>query len=269
MGTVKFKLIVLFLFVFTQCLFAQFQPRNLTKHWSIKEGLSQGVVNSITQDNQSMMWFATEDGLNRFDGYSFKVFQYDPDDKNSIADNFIQSIFKDSQGTLWVSSRKGLLKFNPFQETFSLYQHDFENKSNYAFNDVSFIAEGSAGNLWISWYGSGFASFNKEKKLFIPYTPETLPDLTSEKTVAMIEDKFGLLWVATQEGGVNVFQVSQGAVVKKMTDLSGGLNLPLVNVHCFAEDKFGNMWIGTSKGLAVYKRQENKFFIFDNKKYPV
>lgn len=269
MRTITFKLIVLFLFVFTQCSLAQFQPRNLTKHWSIKEGLSQGVVNSITQDNQTMMWFATEDGLNRFDGYSFKVFQYDPDDKNSIADNFIQRIFKDSQGTLWVSSRKGLLKFDPFQETFSLFQHDFKDKNKYAFNDVSFIAEGSADNLWISWYGSGFASFNKERKSFVPYTPENLSGLTSEKTVAMLEDKFGLLWVATQDGGVNVFQVSRGVVVKKMNDLSGGLNLPLMNVHCFAEDKFGNIWIGTSKGLAVYKRQENKFLVFNHKQHPV
>lgn len=255
------------LFVLTQGARAQFQPRNLTKHWSIKDGLSQGVVNSITQDNQSLMWFATEDGLNRFDGYSFKVFQYDPDTKSSVADNFIQSIFKDSQGTLWVSSRKGLMEFDPYHETFSTYHHDFKNKTNYAFNDVSFITEGSAGNLWVAWYGSGFASFNKEKKTFIPYTPETLPGLSSEKTVAILEDKFGLLWVGTQEGGVNVFQVSQGTVIKKMNPLSGNSQLPLANVHCFAEDKFGNIWIGTSQGLVVYKRQENKFFRFDDKKF--
>lgn len=269
MNRLKFNVILGFLLVLNHGTLAQFQPRNLTKHWSIKDGLSQGVVNSITQDTQSLMWFATEDGLNRFDGYSFKVFQYDPDNKTSIADNFIQSIFKDSEGTLWVSSRKGLLEFDPYHETFSIYHHDFKNKKNYAFNDVSFITEGSAGNLWLSWYGSGFASFDKEKKTFIPYTPETLPGLSSEKTVAMLEDKFGLLWVGTQEGGVNVFQVSQGAVVKKMTDLSSSSQLPLINVHCFAEDKFGNVWIGTSQGLVVYKRQENKFFSFANKKFSI
>ena len=269
MNELKLNVILGFLLVLTHGSFAQFQPKNLTKHWSIKDGLSQGVVNSIAQDNQSMMWFATEDGLNRFDGYSFKVFQYDPDNKASIADNFVQSIFKDSEGTLWISSRLGLQKFDPSNETFSLYHHDFKNKKNYASNDVSFITEGSAGNLWTSWYGSGFASFNKEKKTFIAYTPETLPGLTSEKTVAMLEDKFGLLWVGTQEGGVNVFQVSQGTVVKKMNDLSSSSNLPLVNVHCFAEDKFGNIWIGTTQGLVVYNRLENKFFKFDDKKFSV
>lgn len=265
----KFRIIAGFLLALVQCSFAQVQPRNLTKHWSIRDGLSQGVINSIAQDDQSLMWFATEDGLNRFNGYSFKVFRYDPDIKTSIADNFIQSVFKDSKGTLWVSSRRGLLKFDPYQETFSVYQHDFKDKKNYAFNDVSFITEGSAGNLWVAWYGSGFASFDKEKNSFIPYTPETCPGLNGAKTVAILEDSFGLLWVGTQEGGVNVFQVSKGEVVKIVNDLSRTIDLPSVNVHCFVEDRFGNIWIGTSQGLTVYRRHENKFFTFNNNKFSI
>ncbi|HEX6224023.1 MAG TPA: two-component regulator propeller domain-containing protein, partial [Chryseolinea sp.] len=269
MKGLKFRVILGFVLMGTLGALAQSQPRNLTKHWSIRDGLSQGVVNSISQDSQSLMWFATEDGINRFDGYSFKVFRYDPDNKTSIPDNFVQSVFKDSEGDFWVSSRKGLLAFDPHHETFSLYHHDFGDKANYTSNDVSFITEGSSGNLWIAWYGSGFASFDKEKNTFIPYTPESLPGLSSERTVAILEDKFGLLWVGTQEGGVNVFQVSQGAVVKKMNDLSSSSRLPLVNVHCFAQDKFGNVWIGTTQGLVVYNRIENKFFKFDDKKFAI
>lgn len=65
---------ILFLWVFTLPTYAQLQPKNLVKHWSLKDGLSQGVINSATQDDQSLIWFATEDGLNRFDGYTFKYF---------------------------------------------------------------------------------------------------------------------------------------------------------------------------------------------------
>lgn len=265
----KTYIIPVFLLGLVHVAAAQFQPRNLTKRWSIKDGLSQGVVNSITQDRQGLIWFATEDGLNRFDGYSFTVFQYDPDNKTSIADNFVQSIFKDSDGILWVSSRKGLMEFDPYHETFSLYQHDFQHQKNNVSNDVSYITEGSSGNLWLSLYGSGFASFNKDKKTFVSYTPDNLPGLTSEKTVAILEDNFGLLWVATQDGGVNVFVVSQGSVIKKMNEISSDLHLSMLNVHCFAEDKFGNIWIGTSQGLVVYKRQENKFFHFDDKAFAI
>lgn len=263
----KLSIICGFLFVLVQGSMAQFQPKNLIRHWSIQEGLSQGVVNRITQDDQSLMWFATEDGLNRFDGYSFSVFRYDPDLKSSIADNYISNIFKDSEGILWVSSRKGLLKFDPDVETFTLFQHDFENRERYTFNDVSFITEGAAGNLWIGWYGSGFASFDRSTHAFVPYTPETLPGLTSEKTIAVLEDKYGLLWVGTQDGGLNIFKVSQGTVVDKLERLPGSSMIPAVNIHCLAEDKLGNIWIGTSLGLVVYLRQEGRFFSFDDKQF--
>ncbi|MEO7992513.1 MAG: two-component regulator propeller domain-containing protein, partial [Chryseolinea sp.] len=269
MRGLRFILFILF-FISLESAFAQFQPKkNLIKHYSVKDGLSQSVVNSITQDNQSLMWFATEDGLNRFDGYTFKTFRYDPDNATSIADNFVQSIFKDTDGTLWVSSRKGLLQFDSNKETFTLYKVDFSGKSNYAYNDVSFITESHSGNLWISLYGSGFASFNKETKAFSTYTPETLPGLSNEKTVALLEDKFGLLWVGTQEGGVNVFQVSKGKVIKKVTNLAGFNEFASVNVHCFAEDKYGNIWIGTAQGLVVYIRSENRFFAFNDPSFSI
>jgi signal transduction histidine kinase/ligand-binding sensor domain-containing protein/DNA-binding response OmpR family regulator len=245
---------------------AQLQPKSQARHWGTKDGLSQGVVNSITQDDQSLIWFATEDGLNRFDGYTFKKFRHDPDKPKSIADNFVQCVFKDSDGTLWVSSRKGLLKFDQLHEEFIIYRQPFKT-NNYAINDVSHITEGSSKNLWVSWYGSGFASFNKQKGTFTPYTPETFPGITNEKTLAALEDQFGLLWVGTQEGGLNVFQVSNGEVIKKIEKLSQRENLPSDNVHCLAQDKFGNIWIGTSRGLVVFKRQENKFFIFPNEKF--
>jgi ligand-binding sensor domain-containing protein len=158
----RHEISLILLIFLTANVAAQVRPQNLIKRWGVKDGLSQGVVNSITQDDQSFVWLATEDGLNRFDGYTFKTFRYNPEDSKSIPDNFIQHLFKDASGNLWVSSRQGLLEFDPYQETFSLYKHNFKNKDHYAFNDVSHISEGSQGNLWIGWYGSGFASFDKK-----------------------------------------------------------------------------------------------------------
>jgi ligand-binding sensor domain-containing protein/signal transduction histidine kinase/DNA-binding response OmpR family regulator len=238
------------------------EPKSRIKHYGIRDGLSQGVVNSITQDDQGLMWFATEDGLSRFDGYSFKIFKYDPDNAKGLADNFIQSIFKDSQGSFWVSSRKGLHEFDQLKEQFVLYSHPAPPDNTGPHNDVSFIAEGSMANLWIAWYGDGFASFDKRTKIFTPYTDKTLPELSSTQTLALHEDKFGLLWVGTQNGGLDVFKVGKGAVVKKLENISNPKLLPSLNVRCLAEDHMGNMWIGTARGLVLYKRQENKFFTF-------
>jgi signal transduction histidine kinase/ligand-binding sensor domain-containing protein/DNA-binding response OmpR family regulator len=259
-----FKLSGLLLLLLVTSAVAQQEPKSRTKRYGIKDGLSQGVVNSIMQNDQGLMWFATEDGLNRFDGYSFKVFKYDPDNNLGLADNFIQSIFKDSEGICWVSSRKGLHRFDERKEQFTLFKHPAPATSAGPNNDVSFITEGSAGNLWIAWYGGGFASFNKKTNTFTPYDDHTLPQLSSTQTLTLLEDKFGLLWVGTQNGGIDVFKVSKGTIVKKHESLSGKNLLPSMNVRCFAEDVSGNIWIGTANGLVLYKRQENKFYTFNS-----
>jgi signal transduction histidine kinase/ligand-binding sensor domain-containing protein/DNA-binding response OmpR family regulator len=264
--SVNIRLSLLILLFFTGTAYGQFEPKNLIKHYSIKEGLSQAVVNSISEDEESLIWFATEDGLNRFDGYNFKVFKYDQQIRNGITDNFIQSLFRDRDGTLWISSRKGLLKFNPETETFSVFSHGFKNIKITTPNDVSFIAEGASKNLWIGWYGNGFASFDKTSSEFTPYNTSNTKTLSSDQTVALLEDKFGLLWVAAQNGGLNVFSVSNGRIGNKIDALSDVSILPSPNVRCLAEDNKGNIWIGTSKGLVVYLRQQNRFFSFDKLK---
>ena len=78
------------------------------RHLRIEDGLSQGMVRSILQDRTGFMWFATKDGLNRYDGYTFKVFRHDPQDSTSVRDNHIHKIFEDSKGLLWVGTNSGL-----------------------------------------------------------------------------------------------------------------------------------------------------------------
>lgn len=267
-GLKPIGLLTILLFITTVAL-SQFQPKNLIKHYSIRQGLSQGVVNSVVEDKDHIIWFATEDGLNRFDGYNFKIFKYDQDLRTGLSDNFIQSLYKDSDDTLWISSRKGLLKFDPDVEAFTLFEHNFKDTRIAAPNDVSYITEGSAKNLWIAWYGNGLASFNRKTKKFTPYTPNELPALSSAQTLTLLEDKFGFLWVGTQSGGVNVFKVINGAITNKIDALSSSHNLPALNVRSIVEDNFNNIWIGTSSGLTVYLRQQNRFYTFNNKDFAI
>lgn len=244
--------------------FSQFQPNPLIKHYSIRDGLSQGVVNSIVEDADGMIWIATEDGLNRFDGYDFKVFKHEHAPGNIHSDNFIQSLYRDSEDTLWISSRNGLLKFDPGRESFTRFKYTEKP----ALNDVSFITEGLSKNLWIAWYADGLASFNKSTQRFVPYmAPES--SLTSSHTVALREDKLGFLWVGTQSGGLNVYKVSNGQLGEKIDMLSDRRHLPSANVRAVAEDKFNNIWIGTSKGLTVYLRQQNRFYTFNDPSFAV
>ncbi|MCJ8270184.1 MAG: hypothetical protein MJK04_12370, partial [Psychrosphaera sp.] len=73
--------------------------------FSLKEGLSQASVLDILQDRQGFMWFATQDGLNRFDGYDFKVYRRDLSDPQSLSENYVNNIFQDSSGYLWLTTR--------------------------------------------------------------------------------------------------------------------------------------------------------------------
>ena len=98
--------------------------RMLFTHISQNEGLSQGIVVSCCQDSLGHMWFATHDGLNRYDGYHFTVYRNNPDDSTSIADNLIRKVYTDSKGGLWVGTEKGLSFYDREKDIFRNYPTD-------------------------------------------------------------------------------------------------------------------------------------------------
>ncbi|MEJ2507691.1 MAG: two-component regulator propeller domain-containing protein, partial [Ignavibacteriaceae bacterium] len=93
-----------------------------------ENGLSQNTVHYILQDNDGFMWFATEDGLNKYDGYNFTIYKNDPHDKNSISDNFIWTIYQDKSGILWIGTNSGgLCRFDREKDRFISFKNDPSN----------------------------------------------------------------------------------------------------------------------------------------------
>jgi len=90
-------------------------------HLSTKEGLSQSRVGQIVQDNDGFMWFGTQYGLNRYDGYNFKVFVHDPTRENSLSCTYVNSLLKDRDGALWVGCDNDVDRFDKMSETFTHY----------------------------------------------------------------------------------------------------------------------------------------------------
>jgi two-component system sensor histidine kinase ChiS len=99
-------------------LLAQNRPIKFER-LGLEQGLSQSTVYCILQDHQGFMWFCTQDGLNRFEGYGFTVYKYDPLDSTSLSNNNVKLIYEDSFGTLWIGTVGGLNKFDRDQEQFS------------------------------------------------------------------------------------------------------------------------------------------------------
>src|SRR3970282_602883 len=98
-----FRLILFALLFFHVSLTAQYDNLKF-KHLNSNDGLSQNFISCILQDKTGFLWFGTKDGLNRYDGYNFKVYRHDPFDTTSVSGNFIFSMYEDSKGRLWIGT---------------------------------------------------------------------------------------------------------------------------------------------------------------------
>ncbi|MCE7040469.1 two-component regulator propeller domain-containing protein [Dyadobacter sp. CY312] len=227
--------------------------------YSIPDGLSFGVVNSIAQDRKGYIWVATDDGLNRFDGHSFKVYKHNSEDKNSVSGNYIKSLLQDKDGTIWVSSRNGLNEFIASKEQFA--HHIPSTQKPGTSNDVSDISPAKNGDLWVSLNGTGFASFNRSSKAYTFYDQKTLPGLISNSVLNVFEDSQGLVWLGTRDTGIELFHIDANRkLTKSDIDFS---SLPKVRINRIYEDRFHNVWIASAKGLFLYKRNEGRFYVLN------
>ena len=124
-------------------------------HLTTNDGLSQGYVVAILQDRRGFMWFATRDGLNRYDGNAFVVYKNNPTDSGSLSSNFLQDLMQDDHGYLWIATNTGVNKFDPETERCTRYLHTPGNPNSLGGASVKSIAQDSRGSLWFGTEDSG------------------------------------------------------------------------------------------------------------------
>lgn len=144
-GYICFKLIILKpLYIFTtftvSCGICNAQTYYF-RHYQVEHGLSHNTVYCSLQDKRGFLWFGTKDGLNRFDGYTFKTFRHNPADKNTISNNMVHTLSLDKQGTLWIGTDEGLDKYDSLSETFT-------HINNANINGVRSITFDEHNNCW-------------------------------------------------------------------------------------------------------------------------
>ena len=125
------------------------------RHHSVEEGLSQSNVNCILQDHEGFIWLGTQDGLNRYDGYTFKVFRHDSQDSVSISDNYINSIFEDSRGHLFAAVWDGgVCELDPASGSWTSLRHNTSDPASLVDDRVYCLTLDRQGSLWIgTWAG--------------------------------------------------------------------------------------------------------------------
>ena len=172
------KIILIAFFIFSSS-FSQ-TDKYIFRQLTDADGLSQSTIFAMIQDKDGYLWLGTIDGLNRYDGYEFRVYANDPSDDASISDNFISALYEDSDGLIWIGTVNGYLNsFNKKTEVFKKYFiNDFFSRiinsdanfyeyplafSRNQINTITAITEDKDGYLWIGTWGNGLIKFDKKK----------------------------------------------------------------------------------------------------------
>jgi PAS domain S-box-containing protein len=219
------------------------------RRFSTEDGLSQTMVTQIVQDDQGFIWFASLYGLNRYDGYKFKVFKHEPGRPNSLSGVHNYSLFKDRSGALWIGCEEFLDRFDPVTETATHYRIGDAAGETFPVRNIS---QDHTGMLWLGTSG-GLYRFNPAtgQSVRFKHDPKNPFSLSSNLIKCTGEDKDGTLWIASSEG-MDAFDWKAGKVT---------LHIPLHEDGelSFLEDRFGVLWIVhvTGGGLAAFDRNTN------------
>ena len=164
---------------------------------SIEDGLSQATVESILQDSRGYMWFATNDGLNRYNGYNYKVYRKEKKSSEGLSNNYVAKLLEDKYGYIWVATYGGLNKIDVETDTITQYLHgeDIGNLSSNSVNDMVITKDG---RLLISTY-NGIDIYNEEEDKFEPFT-DVEENLKDKVVLSIMEDREGYIWAGTEKG---------------------------------------------------------------------
>ncbi len=192
------------IFIMLNCIFCLGQnlPSSYQfKHLNTSDGLSQSSVIAIEQDNLGRMWLGTRDGLNLYDGNSFRVYRTVANDSTTISNSDILSIKQDSKGFIWIGTYNGLNKYDPIKDSFQRYYH-FNDKTSLSNNTIWSIEELSNGDIW-SGTSKGLSIYNEASNEFTniyAHINDGENKLPSDYILSIKQDNNGTIWVGTSKG---------------------------------------------------------------------
>lgn len=230
---------------------------------SIEDGLSHSLIFDIEQDDTGFLWFATIDGLNRYDGYNFIHFKNDPDDSTSIGENWISSIEFDKSGNLWIGTwGNGLNLLEKGTSKFKRFSHDPNNPNSISHNRIQKILIDSKGKIWASTWGGGLNVFDPESGNFKSYqhNPQNPHGLPENELYALFEDSNNNIWIGTYTTGLCKLDTKSGIIKNFINNTSDIDELRANFITAIFEDKFNTLWIGTfGDGLHKFDKKEETF----------
>jgi len=242
----------------TQIIFTLFSYQNILSqeykfvHITTDDGLSQGTVNCFYQDSKGFMWIGTQDGLNRYDAHSFKVYKKNINDSLSISGDNITCISGDLTGNLWLGTiNEGVNLYNQETEKFKRFQNMPGNSSSISSNAIKALLADKHSNILIATLGGGLNILNTKTNSVKIYkhSDNDYTSISDNNVYCIIDNGDGKFWIGSDCGTLDLFDIEKGTFKKfpfnsNFRKIIGQITLAMLKDHS------NKIWIGTtSNGL--------------------
>ncbi len=216
------------------------------ERYSIIDGLSNDVVRSVTQDRYGYIWIGTEDGLNRFDGYSFKTYKHNPSDSSSIVSNAVLSLCCDSAGNLWIGTEEGLDRYDRTADRFIHHDRpsDIPPVGRTGIPSLSFDRHGS---LWIATASQGLIRYDLSRRTSsrLRHDARDASSIPSDSITCLYTSGDGLLWIGYSSPLLSAYNSADGHLITFAHQPGNPAGLSASVISSICEDRKGNLWLST------------------------
>lgn len=240
-------------------------PRNAQfSNLNTELGLSSEFVHDVEQDQLGFMWFATQSGLNRFDGFKVRIFENHKDDPVSLSHNFVWDIHAGQEGKLWIGTERGINLYVHNEDHFVREPFPGLELANYRIRQ---IAEDRRGNLWLGTLGEGLLKIDRTDNSLTQYKqqPDNNLSLPGNHIMALLVSDRGELWVGTDGGGMARFDAGQERFIRHSTQTDNPNSLSDNRIRRLFEDSRGHIWVGTAGGgLNLFEPESGRFTRYQN-----
>ncbi len=220
------------------------------EHLTIEDGLSQNKISCILQDSKGFMWFGTNEGLNKYDGYEFFIFEKGSGNADKLSDDFIQCIYEDRFGNILIGTGSGGLNiYNRTSNQFTHCTRDSSSEIQISNNNIRGILEDKNGILWIATAIS-IEMIDLQNKTVLSYIPDHLKFPTSSfiSISSFMIDANNHLWIGTEGAGLCFFNTDTKTFKYFQHNPDDRTSISDNDVRMLYTDSEGKFWIGTYNG---------------------
>jgi ligand-binding sensor domain-containing protein/signal transduction histidine kinase/DNA-binding response OmpR family regulator len=212
---------------------------------SIQQGLSHQIVHAIIKDSYGYLWFGTQDGLNKFDGSNFVVYENSPNDSNSLIHNSIHALIEDKYKNLWIGTSQGLNLYNREKDNFINVDFIKNNVNHLNTTYVSALCADDEGKIWIGTFGNGINVYDYKHYVFSYYIHDTTNNnsVISQYITSLALDDENNIWIGTYDGLDLFDRRTKSFRHIALPSRSNGLNNSYIT--SLYVDHLGDIWVGT------------------------